>query len=69
MTYNYRKLLGRIKEFGFTQETLANKTQMSAWSLNQKLGSHSEFKQGEILRICQVLDIDNPAEFFFCLDA
>lgn len=57
MEFDYSKLLGRIREFGYTQKTLANAVNMSVSQLNQCLKNKSNFKHIKILAICKVLDI------------
>ena len=57
MEFDYSKLLGRIREFGHTQKTLAIAVEMSVSQLNQCLKSKSNFKNKKILAICKVLDI------------
>lgn len=65
--YDYSKLLGRIKEKGFTQETLAPKLGISACSLNLALNNNREFKQEELVKACETLDIPlaKIADYFF----
>ena len=67
MDYNYSKLLGRIKEKGFTQETLAAEVPMDRGVLSLKLNNKRAFKMKDIEGICRVLDIDleNVGEYFF----
>ena len=55
--YDYAKLLGRIKEYGYTQETLAKAVHISPTSLNLSLNSKRPFRQEEIRRSCLLLDI------------
>ena len=55
--YNYSKLLGRIKEKGFTLEALAKKIGLNVSTLSKKLNNKSEFHQDEIKKICRVIDI------------
>ena len=57
MEFDYSKLLGRIREYGHTQKTLATAVGMSVSQLNQCLKSKSNFKHKKILAICMVLDI------------
>lgn len=57
MEFDYSKLLGRIREFGYTQKTLATAVDMSVTQLNQCLKSKSNFKHKKILAICEVLNI------------
>ena len=67
LIYYYRKLLGRIKEVGTTQEELANKIGIAPTTLSLKLGNQAQFKQAEMSKICDVLDInysDIDAYFF-----
>lgn len=67
MPYDYSKLLGKIRECGYTQETLAKAINRNKSSLNLKLKSKSVFTAKEIDSICKVLDISNdeiPAYFF-----
>ena len=57
MEFDYSKLLGRIKELGYTQKTLAAAVKMSVSQLNQCLKSKANFKHIKILAICSVLNI------------
>ena len=57
MKFNYSKLLGRIKECGFTQVTLAEAIGISKATLNAKLNNQYFFTQSEIIAICKVLSI------------
>lgn len=62
---NANKLKGRMAERGMTQSILAKKCGMSSNSLSRKLLKKREFTLSEVIRICDVLSIDNPTEFFF----
>ena len=65
--YDYSKLVGRIREKGYTQEEFAKKIGICATSLNLKLNNKRDFWQGEILKTCEVLSIpaeDIPDYFF-----
>lgn len=67
MHFDYSKLLGRIRERGFTQETLAKAIGMTAATLSLKLNNKAVFKQSEIKRICAALEIEDadiPGYFF-----
>lgn len=55
--YNYSKLLGRMKESGYTQKTLAKAVGICEASLNQKLKNKGRFRQDEIVRMSEALDI------------
>lgn len=64
--YNYAKLLGKIRESGNTQESLAIKVKMSPSTLNLKLNNKRDFTQKQIKKICEELHIENVNEYFFC---
>lgn len=65
--YDYSKLLGRIRERGFTQTTLAKAIGISDCSMNLKLNNKADFKQDEILRAVSILEIPGTeiGEYFF----
>jgi transcriptional regulator with XRE-family HTH domain len=67
MAYDYSKLLGKIRECGYTQESLSQAIKMSASTLNLKLNNNASFKQSEIKKICKVLGIseDEIGIYFF----
>ena len=58
MLYNYRKLLGKMKENNITQEVLAKEIGLKPPTLSQKLNNKAKFKQSEISKICDVLNIE-----------
>ena len=64
---DYSKLLGRIREKGCTQESLAAKIGVSAATLNKKLRGHTDFTQKEIAAICAALDLaaEDISTYFF----
>lgn len=67
MKFNYSKLLGKIKECGFTQATLADAIGINKGTLSAKLNNQSYFTTLEIIAICKALKIafkDIPAYFF-----
>lgn len=66
--YNYSKLLGKIKERGYTQVLLASKMGISETTLNLSLGNKRAFKQDEIIAACSILDIPlcEVDNYFFC---
>lgn len=57
MNYNYSRLLGRMKERGYTQERLSRTLGINVATLSQKLNNRSEFTQHEMDCILRVLDI------------
>ena len=62
MKFNHSKLLGRIKECGYTQKSLADAIEMSNGTLSVKLNNGSFFNSEEIAKIAKVLDI-SPCDF------
>lgn len=67
MRYNYSKLNGKIREVCGNQGTFAQKMGISEHTISLKLNSKRSWKQPEIERACDVLDIqsaDIPAYFF-----
>ena len=69
MAYDYSKLQGRIVEKFGTQGKFAKALGLSEHSLSKKLTSQTHFKQPEISRSCELLDIAAPNvhEYFFTL--
>lgn len=67
MHYNYSKLLGRIKEHGYSQERLAKEIGKNKSTVNAKLNGKNAFTTKEIDDICKVLDISNSeiGDYFF----
>ena len=55
--FNYSKLLGRMKELGYTQEKLAKAIGVNESTLNAKLNNKGYFSNYLIDKICEVLDI------------
>jgi transcriptional regulator with XRE-family HTH domain len=65
--FNYAKLLGRMREFNHTQESLAKAIGKNESTLSAKLNIKSYFTTAEICAICEVLEIpfkDIPKYFF-----
>ena len=65
--YDYYKLLGRMKEHGFTQAALARAIGISETSLNLSLNNKRDFDQDEMIRSCVALGIpiEQISEYFF----
>lgn len=57
MKFNHSKLLGRIKECGYTQKSLADAINMSNGTMSQKINNVSNFNAEEMDKIAKVLDI------------
>lgn len=68
MSFKYAKLSGRIKEKFKTQERFAEAMNMSPRSISLKLNNKREWKQNEIDKACELLEIPTSeiGEFFFC---
>ena len=69
MKFNHSKLLGRIRECGFTQEDLAKAIGMSRATLSAKLNNQSYFSSKAMYLICEVLNIplEEIGEYFFAV--
>ena len=55
--FDYSKLLGRMRELGYTQEKLAKAIGINESTLNAKLNNKGYFNNHLIDKICEVLDI------------
>ena len=67
MKFNHSKLLGRMRERGFSQAALADAIGISKGTLCAKLNNQSYFFTSEIIAICKALNIahkDIPLYFF-----
>lgn len=61
------KLLGRIREYGFTQKQLAESIGITSVTLAKKLKGYRDFKAKEIEEISVILEIPNADlhKYFF----
>lgn len=69
MSHNYRKLQGKIVEICGSQRIFAQKIGLSERSVSLKLNDVIPFKQTEIEKAIEVLNIDTqdiPLYFFDC---
>ena len=57
--YDYSKLLGRIKEKVSNNAVFSSQLGISERTLSVKLNNKVDFRQREITRACEVLDIDD----------
>ena len=67
MAFNYQKLLGRITEKLGSQSEFARRMELSERTISLKLKGQVPFKQTEIIKASDVLEID-PSEiatYFF----
>lgn len=67
MSFNHAKLLGKMRECGYTQKELAEAINMNKSTLNQKLKNKSHFTADEIDAINKLLNIppDEIGIYFF----
>jgi transcriptional regulator with XRE-family HTH domain len=68
--FNYKPLLGLIREKSYTQESLAAATGISISQLSAKLNGRYPFKQTDIQSIVDVLDISptDIGRYFFAVE-
>lgn len=67
MSYDYRKLRGKIREICGTQEKFANCLHIGKVSLSQRLNNQLDFSQEEMHNSCDILGIERneiPIYFF-----
>lgn len=66
--FDYSRLLGLIREKGYTQESLAAKANISYSQLSAKLNGRYPFKQSDIQSISSILNIavSDIGYYFFC---
>ncbi len=62
------KLKGKITEMGYNQESIAKKLGISTASLNYKVNNKRPFNSDEMFKLCDILEIDNPKEYFFTVN-
>ena len=69
MIFDYSKLLGRMKECGYTQEKMAQAIGISKGTLSQKLNNKANFYHPEMQQICELLKItgEDVYAIFFTL--
>lgn len=61
----FNKLKGRMKEMGLSQEQVSNMLGISTQSFNAKINNRNQFTLGEVISLCDLLNIENPKEYFF----
>ena len=67
MAFNYQKLLGRITEKMGSQAEFVRRMELSERTISLKLNGKVPFKQNEIVKASNLLEIDNSdiAAYFF----
>ncbi|MBO4284303.1 MAG: DUF739 family protein [Clostridia bacterium] len=70
-TFNYAKLLGKIKEVCGTQAEFAERMGMRMQTVNLKLNNRNSFTQAEVLKAAEVLGIPSKeiGVYFFTPNA
>ena len=66
MPTNTSRLKARIIEMKMTQEQLAAMLNISYQSLSYKINNKTDFKASEILKLCELLKIEDKDQYFFC---
>lgn len=67
LEFDYSKLKGLIREKGETQESIAEKLNMSKSSFNQKINDKQRFTQTDICKLVDILDIVDLKGYFFSI--
>jgi len=65
MSYDYRKLFGRILEKFGTQSAFSKAFGLSEYDLFLRLVNEVDFDQGEIDRACSLLEISEKEMYFY----
>jgi transcriptional regulator with XRE-family HTH domain len=63
----YSKLKGRMAELGMSQKTVAEKLKLSERSYSLKINGKRPFTIPEAEKLITILELKNPAEYFFNL--
>ena len=71
MYFNHSKLLGRMREYGFTQESLSKAMGINECTLNIKLNGKGFFNTKEIDKIVELLQIPDEeiGVYFFSTES
>lgn len=62
---NFRKLKGKLKEEDFTQKEIAELLGITPQAFNAKINNRVQFTLGEVVKMTNILNIDNPIDIFF----
>lgn len=67
MPFNYSSLCGKITEHFGTQYKFAEAMGISENTISQKINGKKQWKQGEMLKACKLLNIDltDISKYFF----
>lgn len=69
--FNFNKLKGKIAENFDNKKAFAKQMGLSETSIYEKLNGHIEFKQSDIYKACQLLNIKDEEIkiYFFSIDS
>lgn len=62
---SFDKLKGKMTEGRLSQKSLAQSLGITVQALNAKLNGRSQFTLGEVVRITEVLSLNDPVDIFF----
>lgn len=65
---NTNKLKAKMFEKGLNQEKIADILDISLASVNYKVNNKRPFSSDEMFILCDVLEIENPKDYFFAQD-
>jgi transcriptional regulator with XRE-family HTH domain len=63
----YSKIKGRMRELDKNQKAVAKEMGISTRAYNHKVNGKSPFTIPEAEKLIEILDLKNPAEYFFNL--
>ncbi|MGX4600289.1 helix-turn-helix domain-containing protein [Faecalimicrobium sp. JNUCC 81] len=61
----FRKLKGKLKEEDYTQKEIAEILDITPQAFNSKINNRTQFTLDEVIKMTNILKIDNPVEIFF----
>lgn len=64
----FDKLKGKIRECRMSQESLAKELDITVQALNAKLNGRTQFTLEEVVKITEILSIEEPVDIFFNLN-
>lgn len=62
---NFKKLKGKLKEEDYTQKEIADLLGITPQAFNAKINNRTQFTLSEVIKMINILRIDNPMEIFF----
>lgn len=62
---NFKKLKGKLKEEEYTQKEIAELLGITPQAFNAKINNRTQFTLNEVIKMINILRIDNPIEIFF----